>query len=148
MYKFWQKNQSAFSLTEMVLVVAIIAILLGIFMPAFSRLFFRNNLDSAKEAIKTELYRAQASARASENDSNWGIYLNNGNLILFSGSSYATRNSNYDFLEKLAGNPNFSGLTEVVFNKSSGLPSTSGTIIISDAGLSKEIVISPSGLIN
>lgn len=141
------KNKNAFSLIEITLVVAIIGIVLSISLPAFSQLFFRNSLDTAIEKTKTELYRAQNFARASKNDTNWGVYLEDDRIILFSGNSYSSRNSSLDEIEYLSGQLEINGLNEIVFSKSNGFTTNSGEIIISSRGMDKNININSKSLI-
>jgi prepilin-type N-terminal cleavage/methylation domain-containing protein len=142
-----KRKKLGFTLLEIMLVITLIGILLGIFMPAFSSLFFRNNIDSAGEKIKTELYRAHSYARSSKNDSSWGLYIENNRIILFSGNSYSNRDATKDEIESLSGNLNISGLTEIVFQKNSGLILNPGEISISSRGVNKIIGINSQSLI-
>lgn len=137
----------AFSLLEILLVVAIITILAGIFAPAFSSLFYRSNLDIATEKVKTNLYRAQTMAQASKNDSSWGVYLAPNLSVIFSGNSYATRDTARDEISELSGNISFSGANEIVFQKASLKPQTEATININQDSESRTININSYGLI-
>lgn len=140
-------SKKAFSLLEILLVVTMIAILAGIFAPAFGNLFYRNNLDSAAEKVKTDLFRAQTLAQSAKDDSNWGVYLSPSLVTLFSGSSYASRNTANDESTELAGNIFFLGNTETIFEKSDIKPLTPGTITIRQGSEEKIININSYGLI-
>lgn len=142
-----RNTKSGFSLLEILLVVAMITILSGVFAPTFGNLFSRNNLDLASEKVKTDLYRAQTLAQASQNNTNWGVYLSPGLSTIFSGNSYASRNQAYDEVFTLAGNISFSGLNEIVFLKSSVKTLASGTITIIQDNETKAININSYGLI-
>ncbi|MDA3802273.1 MAG: prepilin-type N-terminal cleavage/methylation domain-containing protein [Patescibacteria group bacterium] len=141
------KRKKGFTLLETILVISLIGILLGIFLPAFTQLFFRNNLDTASEKIKTELYRAHSFARASKYDSNWGLYLENNQIILFSGPNYTNRDSSKDEIEGLPGQLTISGLTEIVFQKNSGLILNPGEIVISSRGINRSLGVNSKSLI-
>ena len=127
--------------------VVLIGIITGIFLPTFTRLFYRNNLDSAHQKIKSELYRAQSFARASKNDSDWGIYFNNNEIILFAGTSYTDRDISLDQIEEINNQIIFSGLNQVVFEKNSGLTLNPGQIILSYKGDSLVLDINEKSLI-
>jgi prepilin-type N-terminal cleavage/methylation domain-containing protein len=139
--------KKGFTLLEILLVIAMITIIVGIFSPVFTRLFYRNTLDLAAEDIKTDLYRAKTLARSSENNSNWGVYLTNSSSIIFSGSSYAARNTVFDEIQGLKGELIISGLNEIVFQKNNGQTLNSGTINLTLKGDTKNIIINPYGLI-
>jgi len=139
--------KKGFTLLEILLVIAMITIIVGIFSPVFTRLFYRNNLDLAAEDIKTDLYRAKTLARSSENNSNWGVYLTNSSSVIFSGSSYAARNIVFDEIQGLKGELIISGLNEIVFQKNNGQTLNSGTINLTLKGDTKNIIINPYGLI-
>ncbi len=141
------KKKLGFNLIELMLVVVLIGIITGIFLPTFSRLFYRNNLDSAYQKIKSELYRAQSFARASKNDSDWGVYFNNDEIILFAGTSYTNRDASLDQIEKINNQVNISGLSQIVFEKYSGLTLNPGQIIISHNEESLSIDINEKSLI-
>jgi len=141
------KNKGGFNLIELMLVVVLIGIITGIFLPTFTRLFYRNNLDSAHQKIKSELYRAQSFARASKNDSDWGIYFNNNEIILFAGTSYTDRDISLDQIEEINNQIIFSGLNQVVFEKNSGLTLNPGQIILSYKGDSLVLDINEKSLI-
>jgi len=141
------KNKGGFNLIELMLVVVLIGIITGIFLPTFTRLFYRNNLDSAHQKIKSELYRAQSFARASKKDSDWGIYFNNNEIILFAGTSYTDRDISLDQIEEINNQIIFSGLNQVVFEKNSGLTLNPGQIILSYKGDSLVLDINEKSLI-
>lgn len=140
-------TKSGFSLLEILLVVAMITILAGIFAPVFGTLFYRNNLDIAAEKIKTDLFRAQTLAESAKDDSNWGVYVSPGLSTIFSGPNYAGRNIANDESTQLSGDITFSGPSEIVFKKSDIKPLASGAIIIRQGAENKTININSYGLI-
>jgi hypothetical protein len=78
------------------------------------------------------LRRAEALSVAGRNDSPWGVAIATSSIVLFKGSSYASRDATYD--DQYAGSLGFlvSGVTEVDFAKFTGLPNTTGTTTITD----------------
>ncbi len=132
----------------MLLTVAMIVIITGIFSPIISDLFHRNNLDTGAEAIKTSLRRAQVLSRSSENDSDWGVKINTGEVIIFSGTSYADRNEAFDEAETIPSNISVSGDTEIIFIKGSGKPNTINNIYLSLRSENISIHVNNQGLIH
>jgi hypothetical protein len=68
-------------------------------------------------------------------DSAWGAKLLVNSIILFQGTSYVQRAQASDEVSSLPTGISFSGFSEVVFAKNSGVPATTGAIYISAQGL-------------
>ncbi len=115
---------------EMLLSVALIAIVAGISMPVYYALQVRSDLDITVTEIVQTARRAELMAQANESDDDWGVRLNSGSLLLFKGDSYATRDQDFDEVIDIPSNISFGGLNEIVFEKFSGVPSASGTITV------------------
>jgi len=140
--------RTGFSLIEVVIVIAILAVLIVIFLPIgldFYRIYVVNNTE---DQVIGFLKQARVDAINQKNESDFGFYHNSSQIILFEGSSYATRNPDYDLIYSVPNNINITGLQEVVFAKNSGLPSQTGTITITLDSRIKEITINSEGLIS
>jgi prepilin-type N-terminal cleavage/methylation domain-containing protein len=140
--------KKGFTLIEMLLVIALFMILAGLSTPFYARFLTQNNVNNVVDQLSGQLRKAQIYAMMGRQNGAWGVTVNSGAIILFQGSSYATRNSAFD--EKFLLNPNISitGLTEVVFAKVSGLPSTTPTIVITGNNSSKTVTVNSQGVIN
>ena len=141
------KKSRGFTLIEMLLVVVMIVIVSAIFSPVISDVFFTNNLDSANEGIKTNLRRAQVLARTGENNSDWGLKIENGKLTLFSGADFLSRNQEFDETLDFASNIFLSGDLDIIFVKGKGAPSDDKLINLSLRGKTRSISINSKGLI-
>lgn len=141
------KNLRAFSLLEILLVVAMITILTGIFAPVFSSLFYRNKLDVATEKVKTDLFRAQTMAQSAQHDSAWGLYLSPGQSTIFSGNSYTSRDVSKDENNELPEGILIQGNNEIVFLKSSIKPINPASVTLKQDTEEKVININSYGLI-
>lgn len=137
-----------FSLLEVLLAVAIIIIITGIFTPIYGYFYNRNNLDLATQQTVQSLRRAQILARNSEQDSDWGIYLNNNFKTLFKGSTYLSREATYDESEELPAGTMVNIATEVVFSKTTGIPKTLPLITLINNNENKTITIDKQGAIS
>lgn len=122
---------NGFSLIEVLLSIALIALLSGIAAPVFLRLQTKNDLDLAVTSLAQSLRRAQVQSQAVDGDISWGVKIQTSSLTLFKGPSFAARDITYDETSDLNPNITLSGPTEIVFAKFTGLPQTIGTITFS-----------------
>lgn len=138
-----------FTLIEVLLSISIIAIISGISIPIYQSFQTRNDLDITATTVSHALHRGQVLARASDGDTNWGIYITLGNITVYKGASYAGRDSSYDEIFEPPGNMSFSGIDEVNFDKFSGTPQQTGTITLtSTANETRNITINTEGMVS
>ena len=77
---------------------------------------------------------------------NWGVKILSENIVVFKGLNYAGRDVNYDELYSTSASVTPSGLSEIVFDKLTGLPQTTGTITLTSAnGDVRTIIINAKG---
>ena len=136
------------TLSEILIVVAIIAILISFTLPLGLDFYRNQQLETQSQGVIQALRRAQLKAMSVEDDSRFGVYLTNDNYTLFKGSSYLTRDVNFDEVFDLPMIINVSGLTEVVFFKLEGKPNVTGNIILSGDSDSRTININEMRRIN
>lgn len=110
-------SRKGFSLVEIVITVAIIAMLFAIGALAVSVASARFAERSAEVKIHDILLTAQRMARSGEADSSWGVYIpydetsrRTESIVLFAGDSYATRDVSYDIVQPI---PNYMRFTSV-----------------------------------
>lgn len=119
-----------FSLIEVLLSVALMALIAVMSIPLSANLLARNNLDVAATTIAQGLRRAQVLSEAVQGDSTWGLGVQGGNITVFKGATYAGRDATYDESSELPPSITPSGLTSVVFSHRQGLPDTVGTFTL------------------
>ncbi len=141
---------AGFTLIEVLLALALVALLVGVSLPIYYTLFAKNNLDIAKNQVAQSLGRASFLSSASDGDMTWGVKILLGSVIVFKGTNYATgRDATYDEEYATSSAVIPSGLTEVVFNKMTGLPQTTGTIILTSTnGEVRTITINNKGAVS
>lgn len=122
---------NGFSLIEVLLSIALIALLSGLTAPVFLRMQTKNDLDMAVISLAQSLRRAQIQSQAVDGDTTWGVKVQTGSLTLFKGQSFAARDTSYDETFELNSNITLGGPTEIVFAKFTGLPQTIGAITFS-----------------
>lgn len=137
-----------FTLLEVMLSVAIIALIAGLGTPIYQGFQVRNDLDVAANSVATSLRRAQILSQAVDGDTSWGLSIQSGEITLFRGASYASRSAEYDEVFNLQGSITPSGVSEIVYEKFTGIPQTTGTIILtSNANETRNIIINEKGTI-
>ena len=118
-----------FTLIEILLTVAIIALFAGIALPLDQALQNRSDLNLAVSALAQTLRRTQVLAQAVDGDTSWGVKVQTGSITLFKGPNFLGRDPAFDEAFDIGTQITPSGLEEVVFSKFSGLPQATGTII-------------------
>lgn len=143
-----KKYEFGFSLLEVIFVLAILALFGAVVGPVYRAVQTKSNLDIAASSIVQALRRAQSEAQNGRADTTWGVNITSSSETVFAGSSFATRQTVYDETLSLPGAITVSGLTQIVFNKISGLPQSTGTTTVANGFGSKQIVINAAGTIN
>ena len=142
------KSNNGFTLVELTLVVVFITLVAGLSVPVYQRFQNSNDLDLAAMELTQTLRRAQVLSLANDGDSNWGVYSGSGQILLFKGASSTTRDANFDEVFSIPASIQVSGLSEIVFDKFSGEPQITGSIIISSNNNDqKTITINSKGLL-
>lgn len=138
-----------FTLMELLIVVAIMVILAAVTLPIYNSFFTLAVLDSVKVEIIQNIRLAQTKALAQENDSSFGLYFEATQYTLFQGSSYSARVLSLDRIFAMPANINLSNLLEITFAKKTGLPSVSGSLILTNTAnnSTETIVINAAGAI-
>lgn len=147
MQKIVKKNRG-FSILEVVLSICLIGILTSMTIPMYQGVQSRNNLDIAAMQMTQSLRRAQILSQAVDGDTAWGLYVQNGSITLFKGTSYTTRDTDFDETFIVPTNLAFTGLSEIVFTQFSGMPQTTGTITItSPSNEIRTLTINAKGMV-
>lgn len=134
-------REQGFSLIEALLSVGILALLAGLSLPIYNSFIGNNDLALASQNVASMLRRASSNARASQSDSQWGVHFQTNTATLFKGTSFASRDSNFDENFSLANISNaYSG--DVVFSKMSGLPDSARTISLTSIVTNSNKVVS------
>ncbi len=124
------QNARGFTLIEMMLSVSIIGLITGLSLPIYQSFTNRNDLDITALSLASAMRRAQTYARGMNGDSDWGVSIQTGSIILFKGTVFASRDTTYDEAITVSPTTVVSGLSLVTFSKFSGATSTTGTVTL------------------
>ena len=142
-------TQKGFTLLEVLLSLAAIALISGISIPLYQSFQVRNDLDIAATTYAQSLRRAQILAQAMDGDIAWGVYMTSGSITLFRGISYVSRDSNFDEVFEIPASITPSGISEIIFTKFTGLPQTTGSVTLtSTINETRVITINARGTIS
>jgi len=136
-----------FTLIEIILVISITVIIAAVSIPVIVRFVGVQHLDDTRSTIVASLRQAHNQAVFQKNDSAFGVRFLSGSFVIFQGSSYASRTTSEDIVVTIPSSITVSGISEVVFTKRTGVPSTTGTIFIHLGSSSLSLSINQSGLI-
>ncbi len=139
--------QYGFTLLEVLLAIAILALITGIGLPIFRSWQISNDLEVAATITAQSLRRAQFLSQAVDGDQGWGVKIQPGQVIIFQGNSFTARDTTKDELFDISGHITVSGLTEVVFSKFYGIPQNTGAITFSSNNQIRNIIINSKGVV-
>lgn len=136
-----------FTLFEIIIVLSFIVIVAIVAIPASLNFLKQQNLNTTTSNVLATLRQARSQAVSQKNDSSFGVKFLSNSYVLFQGSSYAARTTSQDLLFTIPGTVSISGISEIVFTKRTGLPNTTGTILIMAGTASRSVNINQQGTI-
>lgn len=138
-----------FTLLEMALSISILGIIFGMVGPLYNTFMVRNDLDVTVGTMVQSMRRAGTLARALDGDSVWGVHVATGSILIFKGTSFAGRDITADENTEIPNNIVVTGLTDVVFNKKTGLPQTFGTTTFTSVtNETRNVTINEKGMVD
>lgn len=140
-------TRKAFSLIEVLLVLGLLIGVAAISLPQLGSFQQRQTLTVLADEVEQALIRTRSAAMSGYGSSDWGMYVESNGYTVFSGSSYALRDTNADEYVSVQGSLSFAGSSEIVFRSPFGT-SSGGTIVLQqNSGEQRTITISESGLL-
>lgn len=124
------------TLTELLVVIGILVVLSSIAIPVFLTFYQESDLSNAGQELVSGLKVARSKTLAAEAASRWGVYFSTSTQqhILFSGETYATRDSSFDKATNLPKSVEFYQVNlagtnqEVVFERLTGKTQNLGSV--------------------
>lgn len=121
-----------FTLIELLIASSIIVMLAAVSFPFYGVFQKFCATESVAFEIKENLRTAQINARSGQNNTNFGIYFSDGQYVLYQGVNYTNRTPSADQTFTLPANFTVSGIEEVNFQHSTGIPAGKASIIITN----------------
>ncbi len=147
------KQKKGFTALEILIVIAIIAIIGGVLLPSFGAMRRDQVLKSAVEDVASALDKARSESLSSRDSSEYGVHFETNMAVIFTGVAYtAGASSNQEVA--ISAPASISAITlsgggsEVYFDRLSGEPNKTGTITITNDSASKVITISATGSVS
>lgn len=142
------KAIKGFTLIELIIILALVSVIAFLSVSFYSRFLLQNEVENTTERLVGQIRKAQLYSMMNKGNSSWGVKVASGNITLFSGGSYATRNSSLDESFTFNNNISILGLSETVFKYRTGTPSAVFTVTISGNNNTKTISINSQGRIS
>ncbi len=145
--------QSGFTATEILIVLFIIAVLAAIVLPQFNEMRKREVLKGGANDIVTALTRARSQTLSSLESSEYGVHFESDHVIIFKGTTYSASSPDNETIN-IVSPATISAITltgggsDVYFRRLTGMPTTSGTVTISNTVSTKTITISSTGAVS
>ena len=138
---------------ELLVVIAVLGIIFSITIPQFSKIRENQVLKSAISDILSSLNKAQSQTLASLNSSSYGVHFQSDKVIIFKGTAFSDSDLNNEIINIIspATISNImltEGSENIYFNRLSGVPSVTGSIVISSTNFTKTITISAVGAVS
>jgi prepilin-type N-terminal cleavage/methylation domain-containing protein len=130
-----------FTLVEVIVVLTITAILFLIAGSIAFNTFPKNAVQVETGAVTDILRRAQSRSVSGFQDSVWGVHFTQNEFTLFAGSTYETRNQQFDETHPIASAVSLSGITDVIFQFSTGETSNAGNVILTSTATGETVTL-------
>lgn len=136
-----------FTILELLLAVAMIAVLVGVSIPLYSIYYSRNSISDSSALVVDSLRAAREMSVASKHGSVWGVRLEQGKVTIFKGQDFSSRDQSHDQVIILEDDIIFTGLNDIYFTKA-GTPNQVGNIAVSYSEEALLINVNEKGIID
>lgn len=142
-------KQHGFTLIEVLLSVTILGLLAGLSIPVYASFTRKNDLDITTQQLASAFRRAEQYARAVQGDSTWGVQVQSGQVTLYKGASYASRDTSYDEVIDIPDSIAVSSTSDVQFAKLSGAPGAAASVTLTgDTNNSRTVTVNAEGMVD
>lgn len=137
-------GQSGLTLVELLLVMALIAIIAAAVGPFGSRTFVAQQQAATVQMLRSSLSKAQAQATGVRNNTTWGVCFTGGMIRLYSGSCGSPSFSeDYTVPDSIT----ITGLSDVTFDAVRGTPSADLSVSVASSLAAATVTLHHTGMI-
>ena len=138
-------RRNGLTIIELLLVLGIFSIIgVGLGGGAFS-LLFQSYFTNTVERMARTLHTAQIYSLSGRDDSSWGVHYAAGELVLFKGTDYVSRDPAFDAATDIPPSVTITGWNDLYFDKLRGVPSVPLSILIEISGRAGTISVNEQG---
>ena len=127
-------NNKAFTIVELLIVIGITTLLAATTLPIYHNFQLSSQLNENTVLLMQTIRTARQNSISRVNNSAHGVKFQLNSYVLYQGSSYASRNINYDreveLDDVLKFSLNLGGPDEISFSEGLGLPDSTGTVTL------------------
>lgn len=147
-FKQLSLNSKGFTFIELLVVMAIIAILSGLGLLVSLDIYRSYSFNSERDVVLAFLQKARSQSLANINQQSHGVHFAGDSYVLFAGNTYNSSDDNNQVYLKDPGINN-TGMVDVIFEQLSGnLISGAGTLTLTDGKRRSAINLNLVGQIN
>lgn len=145
---FRKSSFKGYTLVEVLLVVALLALIAGILTVLDRGFLLKNDIILAEESVRHSVRRANLLARAGSENSEWSVRVESDQVTVYMGDDFSARDTAYDESFDLPPAVSVSGVTEITFSKNEGTPDNFGNINLTlETGESRTVTVNAKGFI-
>lgn len=142
-----QESRRGFTLIEVMLTMALVGILALLSSPLYGNFIFSQEIPVVRDELQGSFAKAQLYSMTGKNVSPWGVAISDGEIILFQGSSFASRDQAFDETFAIHPRVTISGMSEVVFVQTTGRPDSQPTITVSGNDVTETFTMNSEGVL-
>jgi len=125
---------SGFTFIEVILMVALMIFIGIIASPFYGNFLFGQEAKKTSAELRESFTKARSYSMMGKGNDQWGVALDAERIVLFKGGSFGGRDPVFDEVYPLHDLVTVTGLSEVVFERGTGAPSSQPTITITFYG--------------
>ncbi len=123
--------------------VVIVAFFVASFFP---RPLSSEDVSSVSDALRGSIAKARLYSMTGKDGSSFGVIVQDGKIIFFRGESFALRDVSVDESFVIPSQISVSGMGEVAFEKATGKPDHTPTVVISGNGVTETWKLNAEGV--
>ncbi|MCK9578128.1 prepilin-type N-terminal cleavage/methylation domain-containing protein [bacterium] len=135
-------NMRAFTMIELILSIALLAIVVGFSIPLFPQ-YGRTNMQINSGLVVDSIRSAQFFSLSQKDDSDWCVYMKEGSILINKKNIDEAFAKSIEISESIS----FSGINNICFDYK-GFPDKDGEIILNEGKNSKVFLLNKNGVLD